>query len=170
MDAPNWLPSPSASSIIWPRWAWLMTISVMPARTRLRICQVIRGRPRTLSRGLGQASVSGRMRSPRPAAKIIAFMGTPSEGVADLRRFFLERVEQADQGFQHRVAVGRLAHVIEHGGQVAHVDVLAVAVIEAAEDAQDFQVALQGHEFESAVKCVDVRVDGQAHLLGALPI
>jgi hypothetical protein len=30
--------------------------------------------PRTFSNGLGQLSVSGRMRSPRPAAKIIAFM------------------------------------------------------------------------------------------------
>ena len=35
----------------------------------------VRGRPRTFSRGLGQVSVSGRMRSPRPAAKIMAFMG-----------------------------------------------------------------------------------------------
>ena len=47
---------------------------------------------------------------------------------------------------------------------------LAVAVVQAAEDAEDFQVALQGHVFEVAVEGVDVRVDRQADLLRALPV
>src|SRR6476469_3217786 len=147
MFAPYWLPSPSASSSMWPRWAWLITMSVIPARTRFRICQTISGRPRTFSSGLGQVSVRGRIRSPRPAARIIAFIGAPvSEGVAYLRRLVLELVEQAHQRLEHRVAVAGLAHVVAHRRQVAQVVGLAVAVVQAAENAEDFQVAMQGHE------------------------
>ena len=54
-----------------------MTISVNPACRKRRKCQPISGVPATSSKGLGVWSVSGRMRSPRPAANIIAFMGVP---------------------------------------------------------------------------------------------
>jgi hypothetical protein len=64
-----------------------------------------------------------------------------------------------------RVAAGRLAHVFEHGRQVAQVQVLAVAVVQAAEQAEDFQVALQGREFEIAVEGVDVGIHRQAQRL-----
>src|SRR5699024_9264766 len=46
----------------------------MPAATNRSICQTIRGLPATFSKGLGCVSVRGRMRSPRPAARIIAFI------------------------------------------------------------------------------------------------
>src|SRR5690606_2382241 len=44
-------------------------------------CQAISGLPPASSRGLGVVSVSGRMRSPRPAAKMSAFTSWP-RGVA----------------------------------------------------------------------------------------
>jgi hypothetical protein len=71
----NAAPSPRQSSICWPRWAWLMTSSVKPAALRRSICQTMRGLPPATSRGLGVWSVRGRMRSPRPAARIMAFGG-----------------------------------------------------------------------------------------------
>jgi hypothetical protein len=46
--------------------------SVKPRRPAPPGASRISGLPRTSSRGLGQASVSGRIRSPRPAARIIA--------------------------------------------------------------------------------------------------
>src|SRR5450756_596586 len=52
-----------------------MTISRIPARTRFSMCQAINGLPPTSNSGLGVRSVSGRMRSPRPAASSIAIMG-----------------------------------------------------------------------------------------------
>ena len=70
-------PLPSAASIFAPSQAWLITISVKPAALRRRRCQPISGSPPAWSRGLGQVSVSGRMRSPRPAANIMAFMVYP---------------------------------------------------------------------------------------------
>src|SRR5450830_515706 len=133
-----------------------MTISVMPALTRLRMCQTISGRPRTFSSGLGVVSVSGRMRSPRPAANIIAFMRPASEGVADLRLAVFQQVQQLDQRTQVLVAAGRLAHVVHHGRQVVQVLRLAVAVVEAAEQAENLQVALQADVLEVLVEGIDV--------------
>src|SRR3569832_1547779 len=136
----------------------------MPARTRFRICQTIKGRPRTFKSGLGQVSVSGRMRSPRPAAKIIAFivlvpwMRSPaacrasgsfrqreksSKSEADLRRLGFERVEQSDQRRQCLVAAGRLARVIQRQRQILQITVLAVTMIQPRENAEHLQMALQ---------------------------
>src|SRR6478672_12856481 len=98
---------------MWPRWAWWTTISVMPARTGLSTCQTIRGRPRTFSSGLGQLSVRGRMRSPRPAARIMAFIAG-SEGVADAGIGVFQHVEDADQRRQFAVAAGGIAGVLHN--------------------------------------------------------
>ena len=46
----------------------------MPAAFKRRKCQPINGSLPTFNKGLGQVSVSGRIRSPRPAAKIIALI------------------------------------------------------------------------------------------------
>ena len=64
------------------RYETLMTISSKPAATIRSICQTISGLPPTDSSGFGQVSVSGRIRSPRPAARIIAriVMREPSRG------------------------------------------------------------------------------------------
>ncbi len=53
-----------------------MTISRKPAAARRSRCQTISGLPPATSSGLGVWSVSGRMRSPRPAARIIAFISS----------------------------------------------------------------------------------------------
>eukprot|EP01022_Parablepharisma_sp_SALTPOND_P033110 TRINITY_DN881_c1_g1_i15.p1 TRINITY_DN881_c1_g1~~TRINITY_DN881_c1_g1_i15.p1 ORF type:complete len:1351 (-),score=485.80 TRINITY_DN881_c1_g1_i15:36729-40781(-) len=169
--APQRLPSPRVSSIIWPRWAWLMTISVMPARTSERICQTINGRPRTLSKGLGQVSVSGRMRSPRPAAKIMAFMVGASEGVAELGRvFLLQLLDQAHQRCESHIAARGLEGVFHDQRQVLQVAVLAIAMPQAGEDAQHLEVALQAHPLEVAVEGIDVGRDRQAGAAGLFPV
>src|SRR5450830_402383 len=107
-----------------------MTMSVMPARTRFRICQTISGRPRTFNSGFGQVSVSGRIRSPRPAAKIMAFMRVAaSEGVADLRRFVFQLFDQSDQRYQGGIAACRLHGVFHDQRHVLQVSILAVAMV-----------------------------------------
>ena len=51
-----------------------MTTWRTPARASFSSCQTIKDLPCTSSMGLGQVSVSGRMRSPRPAASISAWV------------------------------------------------------------------------------------------------
>src|SRR3989338_2582166 len=54
----------------------------MPACTRFSMCQTISALPPASSSGLGVWSVSGRMRSPRPAAKSMALKtDTPGKSV-----------------------------------------------------------------------------------------
>ena len=71
---PNREPSPKASASFSPSQAVLMTISVTPIAASFSICQTIKGLPPTSSKGFGVCSVSGRIRLPSPAAKIIAFI------------------------------------------------------------------------------------------------
>jgi hypothetical protein len=52
--------------------AWLITIRSHPARCSFSTCHCSSGLPPTSSRTFGSRSLSGRMRSPRPAASIIA--------------------------------------------------------------------------------------------------
>ena len=70
-------PSPNVASICAPSHAWLITIWLMPAARRRRKCQPISGSPPASNNGLGVRSVSGRIRSPRPAASIMAFIVFP---------------------------------------------------------------------------------------------
>ena len=70
------------------------------------ICHTISGLPPTSSSGLGHVSVNGRMRSPRPAAKIIAFLrechAARLERVADFVGAAFEIIEQARERTQRR--------------------------------------------------------------------
>jgi hypothetical protein len=56
-----------------------MTALPTPLRNSASKCHCIKGLPCTGNKGLGQVSVSGRMRSPRPAASSMAATGG-SEG------------------------------------------------------------------------------------------
>jgi len=73
MRTPKRAPSPSAGGNCSSSHAVLITTSRTPAAASARRCHSINGRPRTASNGLGVWSVSGRMRTPRPAARISAF-------------------------------------------------------------------------------------------------
>lgn len=53
-----------------------MTISVKPATAIRSKCHTIKGLPPTTNNGFGVWSVSGRIRSPRPAASIITFINS----------------------------------------------------------------------------------------------
>ncbi len=66
---PRWL------DICSPSQAVLMHTLRTPARASASRCQRSKGLPRTASKGLGVWSVSGRMRSPRPAANSSAWAG-----------------------------------------------------------------------------------------------
>ena len=95
------------------------------------------GLPPAISNGFGVWSVSGRMRSPRPAARIITFIaGGASEGVADLRVLVLEFVEQQEQRLEVDVARGGAAQMSHHARHVGQVAALAVAMAEPGEDAE----------------------------------
>ena len=58
----------------------------------------------------------------------------------------------------------------EEARQVGEVLRLAVAVLQAAEDAEHLQVALQAHPFDRAVELAEVVVDRQAGLARRLPV
>src|SRR5688572_4274074 len=73
MERPNCAPEPSAAGIMSPNHAVLTTTSRKPPAASLSRWYSMRRLPPTLSRGLGSASVSGRMRSPRPAARTMTF-------------------------------------------------------------------------------------------------
>src|SRR5574343_1924415 len=169
MRRPHFEPSPSAASICPPRWAWLITTSRKPAAASRSRCQTISGLPPATSSGLGVWSVSGRMRSPRPAARIMAFIGL-LVAVADLLGIAFQPVEQVLQRFQLDVAGGGLAGVVDEARQVVDVLVLADAVLEAAEDAEHLEVALQAHQFVLAPEGAEVLAHRQAGGAGLFPV
>ena len=80
MRSPQRAPSPSARGNGSASQEVLITTSRMPWAASFSRCQAISGLPPTGSSGFGVVSVSGRMRSPRPAAKIRAFMVRASRG------------------------------------------------------------------------------------------
>src|SRR5574343_1979931 len=161
MRRPHFEPSPSAASICPPRWAWLITTSRKPAAASRSRCQTISGLPPATSSGLGVWSVSGRMRSPRPAARIMAFIGL-LVAVADLLGIAFQPVEQVLQRVQLDVAGGSLAGVVDEARQVLAVFVLAVAVFQAAEDAEHLEVTLQAHQFVLAPEGAEILAHRQA--------
>src|SRR3990167_4876636 len=117
------------------------------------------GLPPACSSGLGVRSVSGRIRSPFPAAKISArIASTPSRrwqgNVAAAQR----SLDQGDQRRGFRIAVADLARVRPDQGQVLEIAGLAIAIPEPAEDAEHFDVALQAHQIEAAAE------DGLVHM------
>src|SRR5690606_34564972 len=152
-----------------PSQAWLMTMSSMPAPTRASMWRAISERPPTSSRGFGMVSVSGRIRSPRPAARIIARKGD-SEGVADTGSIRLDTVDQAGQPGERPVAGHRATQVAEHPRHVVEVAMLAVTMRQAREDAEHLQLALHAHPFVVAVEVAEVAGHGQPGRPGGFPV
>src|SRR5882672_3269818 len=150
------------------RCARLMMRSWMPARANASICHSISRLPPALSRGLAIWSDNGRMRSPRPAAKISAFIG--SERVADARRNAFELVEKACERQQLGVALGHAAHVLHEARRVGEVLRFAVSIVDAGENAEHLQVTLQAHPFERAIELAEVGIDRQRGGARGLPI
>src|SRR5450759_2174470 len=206
-----------------------MTISRIPARTRFSMCQAINGLPPTSNSGLGVRSVSGRMRSPRPAAKSIAIIGLclsrllflplageswiggdaqhhgfmpftiarlrppryalpacaggeHSEGDLDRGRcvaskcvalfanLWLQYIEQIQQRLEVDVACASGAQIRHHQRQIFQVAVLAVAVIQARENAQYLEMTLHTHPFVIAVEHGEIIGHRQASLARFFPI
>src|SRR5450432_2371176 len=129
-----------------------------PAATRRRTCQTMSGLPPTSSNGLGSSSVSGRMRSPRPAARIIAIMGG-SEGVTDRGLARFELVQQARERRQFVVARARAAKISHDARHVLQVAVLAVAMVEAGKNAEHLDLPLHAHPLEIAPEGAEVGRD-----------
>ena len=115
-------PSPSAATSCRRRCAALITMSVQPARASASICQTMSGLPPASSSGFGVASVSGRIRSPRPAARIIAPSFIARKRVADGdARAALELVEQREQRMQRAVARAGAAQIGHHARHVVEI-------------------------------------------------
>src|SRR6478736_3159918 len=128
-----------------------MTMSPNPAATRRSICQTMSGLPPTSSKGLGRASESGRIRSPRPAARIMLraiSRAAASERVPDRGRTRLELVEQSQQSSEFAIARAGSAQVTHHARHARQISVLAIAVEQARENAQHFELSLHAHPFE----------------------
>src|SRR5574338_625406 len=147
--APYAPPSPSADSMRRPRCETLTTISLNPPRTSRSSNHTINGFPATGMRGLGMRSVSGRMRSRRPA---------------------LDAIEQRVQRQKLRIALTYRARVAQKARGVLEISRLAVAIANPREDAQYLEMALQSHPFEVAVKVSEVASDRQTRAARLLPI
>src|SRR5450432_4424388 len=164
------------------RCATLITMRSNPAATRRSICQTISALPPTSSSGLGRVSESGRMRSPRPAARIIAaLMDSPeaalcaaspsggerlgaarrrsSEGVADRRATAFEFVEQLEHRTEPVVARAGTAQIRHYARHFLQVRGLAVAMPQSREDTEHLQLALHAHPFEVAPERAEVGID-----------
>src|SRR5688572_12491728 len=124
-----------------PRCDTLMTASRNPAAASRSRCQPMSGLPPASTSAFGIVSVSGRSRSPRPAARSIAFT-------------------------RARPAVWRAGRA----RRVLQVFRLAVAVIDAREDAQHLEVALQSHPLQRAPELAEIGPHRQARALRPFPI
>src|SRR5512138_650090 len=143
-----------------PRCDTLITASRQPLAARRSRCQAISGLPATSTSGFGTRSVSGRSRSPRPAARSIAFIA----------RSFLYFVQQAQERRELAIALRHVTRVAEEARRVAEILRLAVAVVDAREDAEHLEVALQAHPFERAPELAEVGVDRETGALRLLPV
>src|SRR5687768_1628117 len=168
MRGPCREPSPSSRSTCSARCETLTTSSVKPARASRSIRWAIKGRPATGSRGLGTRSVSGRMRSPRPAARIIAFKR--SHRAVDRRLAPLELAHQARKRRELAIALGDGERIAHEARGVLEIAGLAVAEMDAREDAQHLEVALQPHPFEITVERGEIGIDRQPRPPGLLPV
>src|SRR5262245_62861633 len=148
-------PSPSSRSIRPPRCETFTISSSIPARASASINPTTSGRPPACSRGFGTRSLSGRMRSPRPAASIIAFtLAAPACLVraAELGLALLQLVEQARERRELAVALRDGPRVAQEARRILEITALAVAIADAGEDAQHLEMALQPHPLEIAVE------------------
>src|SRR5690349_14787836 len=130
----------------------------------------MRGFPRTSSRHLGMASVSGLMRSPRPAARIIAFMPRVSERISHALPGRLELVEQACERGELPVASAGAPQVVHHPGLVFQVAVLSVPEGEPRKDSQHLELPLDPHPLEVPVKLGKISGDRKFRAPRLLPV
>src|SRR5690349_18296200 len=171
MRTPYRDPSPNPCSTRSARWETFTTRSVNPERARRSIRCAIRGRPAAVISGFGTRSVSGRMRSPRPAASIIAFTLVAARSSAcDGRLTLVEVIENTQQRRKLRVTRGDGARIGDETGGILEIATLAVAVVDAREDAENLQVSLQAHPLEIMIEAAEIRVDRQAAALGFFPV
>src|SRR5439155_3654736 len=90
------------------KWWALMMTSLMPkVRRRMRVISR-RVRPESSTRALGRLPVSGRRRVPKPAAKIMAFMGTTSSKTLKPKRDSLHPRAGPFGGAKGKEKVGQL--------------------------------------------------------------
>src|SRR5262249_40364266 len=99
------------------------------------------GLPPTSTIAFGTVSVSGRSRSPFPAAKIITRIDARSSLASEI-------VQQSGERSECRVTLADLAGVADEARRVGEVPGLAVAIVDAREDAEHLQVPLQPHPLE----------------------
>src|SRR5690349_22285752 len=162
MRTPCALPSPSAATRRSAPCETLIAMSRKPARASASTCHTISALPPASSSGFGVTSDSGRMRSPRPAARIIARAVAPdSGGACDIGQRLVERVEQRRERVELAIARARTAQVAHHQRHVVDVGRLAVAMLEPREDAEDLELPLYAHPLEIAPERREVGGDRQ---------
>src|SRR5215470_4516543 len=154
--------------------ATLITISVQPAATRRSSCHAMSVLPPASSSGFGVASDSGRMRSPRPAARIIAFMAEErlgsSERVPHDRLPLLELVEEPRESEEFAITRAGTAEITHDPGHVLQVSILAVAVPQPREDSEHLELALHAHPLELTPERREIGGDRQAGITRVLPV
>jgi hypothetical protein len=116
--------------------------------------------------------VSGRIRSPRPAARIIAPISRRAaiRALRPDRRTIRELVDKRGERRELVVPCAGRAKVSHHAWHIVEVAGLAVAVIQARENAEHLQLALHAHPFEIPPECGEIGAHRQAALARALPI
>src|SRR5213592_100855 len=147
-----------------------MTISRTPERASASIDQTIRGLPRTSRSTLGIASVRGLMRSPRPAARIMAFIVRKSERVASALFLPFELLEQAPEPGKLAITLARAPQVAHHKRLVFQITVLTVPRGKARENPQHLELPLGSHPFEIPIEIREITGDGQPLAPRLLPI
>src|SRR5205809_253760 len=147
-----------------------MTISRTPERASASIDQTIRGLPRTSNSTLGIASVRGLMRSPRPAARIMAFIVRKSERVASALFLPFEVLEQAPEPGKLAITLARAPQVAHHERLVFQITVLAVPKRKAREDPQHLELPLGSHPLEIPIEIREITGDRQPPGPGPLPV
>src|SRR3954464_14356958 len=120
------------------------------------------GLPPTLTIAFGTVSVSGRNRSPLPAARIMARM--------DARSLAFQFVQQTGQRSKRGVALADVPGVADEPRRIGQVLGLAVAIVDAREDAEHLEMALQPHPFEGTPEFAEVRGYRQGRGARFLPI
>src|SRR5213075_948684 len=102
-------------------------------------------------------SVMGRMRSPRPAARTMAFISCLSRlGCAQHTRVRARQpwhellFDEPRKIRELRVTLAGVAHIFERERQVLQISVLAIAIPEPREDAEHLDVPLHADEIEPA--------------------
>ncbi len=115
---------------------------------------------RPATSGFGSVSVSGRSRSPRPAASTMALRACgpvtpvrrlPGDALVGARQLGSDpALEKLGEPRKLRIQPAGLAHVVERQRQIAQVARLAVPVPEAREDAEHLDVPLHADEIEPA--------------------